>query len=444
MDEVKRKTRGKKIRIILFSFFIVLLLAISLTYIYKKIVITEKSESSLSKLYTLPYLSGYHKAPKKDSITQFNTKKAYRGLNLYNSAHAPSAFLMDMNGKQLHRWHFKFKDAFPDAEDIDIWYNQKHWRYFWRRAHLFTNGDLLAIYEGNGIIKIDKHSNLIWAIKGGFHHDFEVVDDKIYALDRRLVTLPRINQKDPILEGLITILNADGEIIENISILELFEHSEFAHLMEGMPPAGDIFHTNTLEILDGKFAHKSSIFKKGNALLSMRMLDTIAIADLEEDKIVWAKKPGIWKTQHQPVMLDNGNMLVFNNLFIDERADKAKYERLIQTNGYKLVRQKIYKDNKSNVMEFDPLTMEIIWEYREEEKNKFFSLASGSNQRLPNGNTLITESDQGRAFEVTPEGEIVWEYINTHRTGKHKDKIAAILELIRFRPDSNFFLKRRT
>lgn len=212
----------------------------------------------------------------------------------------------------------------------------------------------------------------------------------------------------------------------------------------GTSGEGDIFHTNTIEILDGKFAHKSPIFKKGNALLSMRMLDTIVIADLEENKIVWAKKPGIWKTQHQPVMLDNGNMLVFNNLFIEKRKDKAKYERLSQTNGYKLVQQKIYKDNMSSVIEFNPLTMEIIWEYRGEEKDEFFSLASGSNQRLPNGNTLITESDQGRAFGVTPEGEIVWEYINTHRTGKHKDKIAAILELIRFRPDSNFFLKRGT
>jgi hypothetical protein len=88
--------------------------------------------------------------------------------------------------------------------------------------------------------------------------------------------------------------------------------------------------------------------------------------------------------------------------------------------------------------------MEIKWEYRGEEKNSFFSLASGSNQRLANGNTLITESDRGRAFEVEPEGEIVWEYINIHRTGKNKEKIAAILEMIRLRPQPNFFLKTGT
>jgi len=34
-----------------------------------------------------------------------------------------------------------------------------------------------------------------------------------------------------------------------------------------------------------------------------------------------------------------------------------------------------------------------------------------STQRLVNGNTFICESNTGRVFEVTKEGEIVWEYI---------------------------------
>ena len=31
-------------------------------------------------------------------------------------------------------------------------------------------------------------------------------------------------------------------------------------------------------------------------------------------------------------------------------------------------------------------------------------------QRLPNGNTLICEADCGRIFEVTIEGDVVWDY----------------------------------
>jgi hypothetical protein len=33
---------------------------------------------------------------------------------------------------------------------------------------------------------------------------------------------------------------------------------------------------------------------------------------------------------------------------------------------------------------------------------------------MENGNTLIVVSNEGRAIEVTPDGEIVWEYINPH------------------------------
>ncbi|OPX41797.1 MAG: hypothetical protein B1H13_00025 [Desulfobacteraceae bacterium 4484_190.3] len=75
----------------------------------------------------------------------------------------------------------------------------------------------------------------------------------------------------------------------------------------------------------------------------------------------------------------------------------------------------------SLVMEFNPVTLEIVWEYSGIEigyseshslAHSFFSATVGSAQRLPNGNTLICEGDDGRIFEVTPEHEIVWEYIS--------------------------------
>jgi len=37
-----------------------------------------------------------------------------------------------------------------------------------------------------------------------------------------------------------------------------------------------------------------------------------------------------------------------------------------------------------------------------------------SAQRLPNGNTLITEGSDGRIFEVTRDHELVWEYISPY------------------------------
>ena len=46
--------------------------------------------------------------------------------------------------------------------------------------------------------------------------------------------------------------------------------------------------------------------------------------------------------------------------------------------------------------------------------SKFYSSYISSAQRLPNGNTLITEGSDGHLIEVTPEHEIVWEYVNPY------------------------------
>jgi hypothetical protein len=71
-----------------------------------------------------------------------------------------------------------------------------------------------------------------------------------------------------------------------------------------------------------------------------------------------------------------------------------------------------YRRDYSRVIEFDPTTCEIVWEYRQETgEQKFFSHFISSAQRLPNGNTLIDEGANGRIFEVTPDKEIVWQYI---------------------------------
>ena len=68
---------------------------------------------------------------------------------------------------------------------------------------------------------------------------------------------------------------------------------------------------------------------------------------------------------------------------------------------------------KSRVLELNPLTFQIAWQYDGDGLGRpFYSSWGGSNQRLPNGNTLITETATGYGFEVTPDGEIVWQFAN--------------------------------
>jgi hypothetical protein len=82
----------------------------------------------------------------------------------------------------------------------------------------------------------------------------------------------------------------------------------------------------------------------------------------------------------------------------------------------------------SRVLEFDPTTLEIIWQFTamtqgfpDGEEVRFYSRYEGGAQRLPNGNTLITESRRGRILEVTPDSEIVWEYISPYNLMDRED-----------------------
>ena len=86
-------------------------------------------------------------------MTVHDRERAQPGFNFYTSGHAPEATLMDMEGNQLHRWHFEYRDAFPDS----IWVDHPNTEW-WRRVYLYPNGDVLAIFEGFALVKVDKES----------------------------------------------------------------------------------------------------------------------------------------------------------------------------------------------------------------------------------------------------------------------------------------------
>lgn len=377
---------------------------ISRTYTKTK-RLNAKQKESIKKLETISYLAGHKIAPKTKNITIHSKKRVFKGLNLYCSGSGPEAILMDMKGTPLHRWYYDItqisKDKFESKSSNHL---------FWRRLHLMEDGYLLAIIDGYCLIKLDKDSNLIWSYSGKTHHDlFVMPDGKIYVLTRKATINPRYNKTEPILEDFIAVLSPKGEEIQRVSILKCIENSNYTHILDSIKKSGDILHTNTIEVLNGKLSHRSSAFKRGNVLISFLYLNLIGIVDMEKESLVWAMS-GMWRWQHQPTVLDNGNMLIFDNQFGT-------------------------KPMVSRILEFDPFTKHILWEYRGSEDTPFFTWDCGSCQRLPNGNTLISESNSGRAFEVTPDKTIVWEFYNPNRAGKNKELIATLFEMIRIGPD---------
>lgn len=374
--------------------------------------LTPEESDRLNKLMALPYLQGYRPAPKEKNVTLYEKEKAFNGLNLVVSGHAPESYIMDMNGNILHKWHYDIDDIWPDKKKIET-------SAYWRRVYWFENGDILAMHVDMGIVKLNKDSELLWHFKGRPHHDLIVTENgEIYTLTRMAKIVPRINRKEGILDDHITILNSKGELLDDFSILGTFENSPFKFLLKDMRKKGDVFHTNTIRVFDGTLAHLSPLFKKGNILISILRIDVIAVVDPIEKTVIWAasgSQNGMWYRQHEPILLENGHFLLFDN-----KGHK----------GY------------SKIIEFDPLTMRTFWEYKGDPKESFYSETCGTVHRLPNGNTLIIESDNGRVFEVTPEKEIVWEYRNPHRAGKKKELIATLLDVKRVRPEFANWLDR--
>jgi hypothetical protein len=92
---------------------------------------------------------------------------------------------------------------------------------------------------------------------------------------------------------------------------------------------------------------------------------------------------------------------------------------------------------QSRALEVDPFTQQIAWRYGEAEGQGFYSMSGGYIQRLPNGNTLITSSNEGRALEVTPDKTLVWEYRNPFRSGEKNELIATLEQVERLPADLN-------
>jgi hypothetical protein len=356
----------------------------------------------------LPYLQGYRPAQDRPVVIERDPKAVQDGLNLYVSGHAAEAVLMDAHGRILHRWRYPLRRLWPELAKEPAMEKLE----YWRRAYLYPNGDLLGIYEGLGLVKLDARSRVLWAHRGGTHHDLSVLaDGTIYTLDREGKIIPRINPTEGVLEDFVTVLDPDGRVRRRISLLECFERSPYARLLRRMPPSGDIFHTNTLEVLDGRFADRDPAFRKGNLLVSVLKLDTLAVVDPERRTVVWARTGG-WRRQHQPTFLDDGHLLLFDNTGAGP--------------------------GRSRVEELDPRTGKVVWQYGGTPGADLFSKTLGSCQRLPNGNTLITESENGRALEVTRDHRVVWEFYNPHRAGERGELVAVLFEMLRLPADFPF------
>jgi hypothetical protein len=296
-------------------------------------------------------------------------------------------FLVDMKGDVVHEWKMP----------------QMCGNY----AYLLPSGNLLAAQKtkegpadlpgkGGQLIEMDWDGNILWEFTDHFqNHDFrrlsngntvyaswEVMPEEAAA--RVQGGRPGTEHKNGIYGDAVKEIDPEGNLVWDWSVSRDIEIEKY--------PLCEIEHRK-------EFGHINSVqpLQNGDYLISCRNNHLLAIIDRQTKDFSWHMQDMALGHQHDATMLENGNILVF-------------------VNGA----HSIYGGPKygSRIHEIDPKTKEVVWEYRGSPPYTFHSPFISGVERLPNGNSLICEGQWGRLFEVTPESEIVWDYVSPYFNGK--------------------------
>ncbi|HEX4954120.1 MAG TPA: arylsulfotransferase family protein [Thermoanaerobaculia bacterium] len=358
--------------------------------------------TSAEALTALAYVDGtVDPEREKTGVLLHRRDETSPGANLYCSRDLRTAFLLDLDGSILKRWRFPHRG-------LD-------------HCELLPDGSILGLIQDRAVIQVDGDSKVVWSHESEVHHSFfRTAAGELWILARRPRKVAGLHPRQRVYEDRIEILDPSGRLIREISLLDAFLASPYRFLLPsvadrelppeqpGREPVLDLLHANQVEVFDGSLASRSPLFARGNFLVSFRNISAVALFDAGASRILWLWGPSNLAYPHHPSVLPSGNLLIFNN-----------------------------GTRESEVLELDPLQLSVVWRYRP--GPEFFTATRGSCQRLPNGNTLITESNKGYVFEVNGKGEKVWVWANP--LFLEGNKRAYVWRMERYGPERLTFLR---
>ena len=310
--------------------------------------------------------------------------------------------LVAMDGSPLHDWDISVNEIFPDQSHLEQPLHD--WDTLMHGMHIFSNGDIVFNFEGIGVARIDACGDVVWRQPNYGHHSVFVDEDGAIWIsgsvgEQDLKTdLPGITT--PVYDELIVQLGPDGETLRQISILDAIYGSgreglllargsdDNAHREASGP---DLMHLNDVEVLGSELADAFPQFAAGDIMISLRNVNAILVLDGETELVKWSMS-GPFVAQHDADFLPDGKIAVFDN---------ARYD------GYWADRTP-----QSRILVIDPVSQDVEIAYGRDSSEAFYTKHLGKQQFLPNGNILISESQAGRALEVTPDRDIVWAFVN--------------------------------
>ncbi|MDE0704400.1 MAG: aryl-sulfate sulfotransferase [Rhodospirillaceae bacterium] len=307
--------------------------------------------------------------------------RATPGYTLFSAIRSDRAFLIDMEGRPVHEWQLQ------GLGGVNLCQLTGDGNLFVTQATL--DGPPLMAGKGGLLREYDWDGNIVWEhYDENHHHDarrlengntlyiaWDLLDD---ATARRVQGgLPGTEVDGKIYGDLVREIDPSGRTVWEWRIRDI-EIEKYP--ICGICDRAEFGHANTCAPLDD-----------GNVMLSFRVLNLICIVDRDSGQIVWEMCDPILGHQHDCHFIDNGNVLVFANGFHGRTEDMF-----------------------SHIFEIEPQTKEIVWRYDAKPPQSFYSANISGVQRLWSGNTFICEGARGCLFEVTPEGDTVWEYLSPH------------------------------
>lgn len=343
------------------------------------------------------------------------------------------ARLVDPDGGVLHRWRARHSEVFPNPTHL-MWKAPDEF-IVWHGAWLFPNGDILFNFQdksfpyGGGLAKLDKDSRILWALPANTHHDVVVEPDGTIVVPSMRYRPEGIaetpNLRPWYYEDTVLRVSPEGEVLSEASVLKALASYpgllSLNYTEDLRVEAEDVTHVNGAEPLPAELAGRFPMFAPGDLLVSLRNMNAVAVIDPRTERTKWALA-GPFAKQHDADWLPNGNIMLFDNA---GGADPAC--------------------GRSRVLEIEPATQAVAWSHdgcasAAAGGPRFDSFIRGMQQQLPNGNLLVTESVGGRAFEVTREGRVVWEYVNAIGEIEGEARVGLVTHAERFLPEALTFL----
>lgn len=325
--------------------------------------------------------------------------------------------LIRRDGSVVAKWPVQHSRLFPDP-DFLFEPPQTDWNIDLHGTAINPDGSVVFNFEYGGTAKLDRCGKTIWTLREPTHHSvvrserggYWIPGQRHYLTDseNRFDPFTRVSTDEAFTEDEVLHVSEDGAVTQRLSMVEVLyggglmpvlTAGGFSFLADGNW-SRELAHLNKLAELSAADAAAFPQFAAGDLLASLRTHNLLVVFDPDTGQVKW-HQTGPWLRQHDAEFMPDGTITVFNNNAF--RLDLLPGDRTDLT-----------RPQVSNIMKVDPRTGAATVVAGQRLGQEFYSVIRGKQQPLPDGGFLITDTGNGRAFELDGTGALVWEYVNRY------------------------------